>query len=149
MDPAHENHSKSLSAVAAAWQALAPLMDLVTPMALRMAATLRLADEMPDQDNGAIPASELARRAGANADALTRLLRHLVQYGVFSEPQPGEFAVNQTAALLRADHPAAMRTWTGSAAGWTWRSPASRTPCALVSPPGPGVRAAVLAVPGR
>jgi hypothetical protein len=86
-------------------------MDLVTPMALRVAATLRLADEMPDQDNGAIPASELARRAGANADALTRLLRHLVQHGVFSEPQPGEFAVNQTAALLRADHPAAMRTW--------------------------------------
>jgi O-methyltransferase domain len=111
MDPAHEDHSKSLSAVAAAWQALAPLMDLVTPMALRVAATLRLADEMPDQDNGAIPASELARRAGANADALTRLLRHLVQHGVFSEPQPGEFAVNQTAALLRADHPAAMRTW--------------------------------------
>jgi 2,7-dihydroxy-5-methyl-1-naphthoate 7-O-methyltransferase len=54
-----------------AWQALAPLMDLVTPMALRVAATLRLADEMPDQDNGAIPASELARRARAYADALT------------------------------------------------------------------------------
>jgi 2,7-dihydroxy-5-methyl-1-naphthoate 7-O-methyltransferase len=111
MDPAHENRGESPSPVAAAWRALAPLMDLVTPMALRVAATLRLADEMPDQDNGAIPAGELARRAGADADALTRLLRHLVQHGVFSEPRPGEFAVNQIAALLRADHPAGMRTW--------------------------------------
>src|ERR1700722_3940934 len=31
-------------AVMSAWQALAPLMDLVTPMALRVATTLRLAD---------------------------------------------------------------------------------------------------------
>ena len=31
-------------AVLSAWQTLAPLMDLVTPMALRVAATLRLAD---------------------------------------------------------------------------------------------------------
>ena len=34
-------------AVMAAWQVLGPLMDLVTPMALRVAATLRLADFMP------------------------------------------------------------------------------------------------------
>ncbi|HEY7261361.1 MAG TPA: methyltransferase [Trebonia sp.] len=111
MDPAHENRSESRSPVAAGWRALAPLMDLVTPMALRVAATLRLADEMPDEHSGTIPASELARRTGANAEALTRLLRHLIQHGVFSEPRPGEFAVNQTAALLRADHPAEMRPW--------------------------------------
>jgi hypothetical protein len=30
---------------------------------------------------------------------------------VFSEPRPGEFAVNPAAALLRADHPAGMRNW--------------------------------------
>src|SRR6266545_2200547 len=39
-------------AVMAAWQALGPLMDLVTPMALRVAATLRLADFMPDDGTG-------------------------------------------------------------------------------------------------
>lgn len=109
MDAAHE--SREESPFAAAWQALAPLTDLVTPMAVRVAATLRLADEMPDQDTGTIPVRELATRAGADTDALTRLLRHLVNHGVFSEPRPGEFAVNQVAALLRAGHPAGVRTW--------------------------------------
>jgi hypothetical protein len=52
MGRTHENRGESLSPVAAAWRALAPLMDLVTPMALRVAATLRLADEMPDQGSG-------------------------------------------------------------------------------------------------
>jgi ubiquinone/menaquinone biosynthesis C-methylase UbiE len=35
------------------------------------------------------------------------MLRHLVQRGVFTEPCPGQFAVNHTAALLRADQPGA------------------------------------------
>jgi hypothetical protein len=99
-------------ATIAGWQALAPLMDLVTPMALRVAATLRLADLMPDDGTGEGSAvADLAKRAGADPDALARMLRHLVQHGVFSEPRPGEFAVNQTAALLRSGHPAEMRAW--------------------------------------
>jgi hypothetical protein len=40
MDPAQESQGESPSPAAAAWRALAPLMDLVTPMALRVAATL-------------------------------------------------------------------------------------------------------------
>jgi O-methyltransferase len=96
-------------AVIAAWQALAPLMDLVTPMALRVAATLRLADFMPDEGTGqGAVVGDLAERAGAHPDALARMLRHLVQHGVFTEPCPGEFAVNQTAALLRTGKPAAL-----------------------------------------
>jgi O-methyltransferase domain len=93
-------------AVMAAWQALGPLMDLVTPMALRVAATLRLADFMPDDGagEGAI-LSDLAERAGADPEALARMLRHLVQHGVFTEPRPGQFAANQTAALLRTGQP--------------------------------------------
>jgi hypothetical protein len=83
-------------------------MDLMTPMALRVAATLRLADFMPDDGTGeAATLPDLAERAGANPDALARLLRHLVQHGVFAEPRPGEFAANQTAALLRTGQPAA------------------------------------------
>ena len=95
-------------AVVSAWQALAPLMDLVTPMALRVAATLRLADFMPDDGTGE-PANltDLAERTGTNPDALARLLRHLVQHGVFTEPRPGQFAANQTAALLRTGQPGA------------------------------------------
>jgi hypothetical protein len=95
-----------------AWRAMAPLMDLVTPMAMRVAATLRLADLMPDDDTGeSVPAGELAGRAGADPDALARMLRHLVHRGVFTEPRPGEFAVNPVAALLRSGHPASMRAW--------------------------------------
>jgi 2,7-dihydroxy-5-methyl-1-naphthoate 7-O-methyltransferase len=104
-------------AVMAAWQTLGPLMDLVTPMALRVAATLRLADFMPDDgaEEGAgesagegAALADLAERAGADPEALARMLRHLVQHGVFTEPRPGRFAVNQTAALLRTGQPAAV-----------------------------------------
>jgi hypothetical protein len=96
-------------AVMAAWQALGPLMDLVTPMALRVAATLRLADFMPDDGTGeGVVLGDLAERAGADPDALARMLRHLVQHGVFTEPRPGQFAANRTAALLRTGQPAAM-----------------------------------------
>ena len=89
-----------------AWQVLAPITDLVTPMAVRVAATLRLADLVAD---GAGRVEELARRSGTDADALGRLLRHLVCHGVFTEPSPGRFATNATADLLRSDHPAGMR----------------------------------------
>jgi hypothetical protein len=89
-----------------AWQLLAPITDLVTPMAVRVAATLRLADLMA---GGAEHVDELAERTGTNADALGRLLRHLTCRGVFAEPSPGRFTINETADLLRSDHPSGMR----------------------------------------
>jgi hypothetical protein len=36
------------------------------------------------------------------------MLRHLVQHGVFTDPRPGQFAANQTAALLRTGQPGAV-----------------------------------------
>jgi hypothetical protein len=89
-----------------AWQLLAPITDLVTPMAVRVAATLRLADLMAA---GAEHVEDLAKRTGTDADALGRMLRHLTCHGVFAEPSPGRFTVNDTADLLRSDHPAGMR----------------------------------------
>lgn len=89
-----------------AWQALAPLTDLVTPMAVRAAATLRLADLMTD---GPVPVDELARLSGSDPEALGRLLRHLVCHGLFTEPSLGSFGVNDLAALLRSDHPSGMQ----------------------------------------
>ena len=82
--------------------------DLVTPMAVRVAAALRLADLVAE---GAEHVDELAERTGADAGALGRLLRHLSCHGVFAEPSPGRFTVNETAGLLRSDHPSGMRTW--------------------------------------
>src|SRR6202161_1727956 len=96
-------------AVRGAWQTLGPLMDLVTPMALRVAATLRLADLMPDDGTGDGAAiSDLAERAGADPEALARMLRNLLAHGVFAEPRPGRFAANQTAAMLRTGQPGAV-----------------------------------------
>jgi len=88
------------------WQILAPLIDLVTPMAVRVAATLRLADTMRD---GPVGIDELARQVGADPDALARLLRHLVARGMFSQPLPGVFGANATAALLDSAHPSGMQ----------------------------------------
>jgi hypothetical protein len=93
---------------ASAWQLLAPVMDLVTPMAVRVAATLGLADLMA---GGARHVDELAERTGTDADALRRLLRHLTCHGMFAEPSPGRFAINEAADLLRSDHPSGMRVW--------------------------------------
>jgi SAM-dependent methyltransferase len=96
-------------AVMAAWQVLGPLIDLVTPMALRVAATLRLADFMPDDGTGAgTIVGDLAERASADPEALARMLRHLVAHGVFTEPRPGQFAANQIAAMLRTGQPGAL-----------------------------------------
>jgi hypothetical protein len=89
-----------------AWQLLAASTDLVTPMAVRVAATLRLADLIA---GGAEQLGELAERTGTDADALGRMLRHLTCHGVFAEPSAGRFALNATADLLRSDHPAGMR----------------------------------------
>jgi hypothetical protein len=90
------------------WQRLAPITDLVTPMAVRVAAALRLADLMAD---GAETVDELAARSGTDADALGRMLRHLACHGVFAESAPGRFALNDTAEMLRSDHPSGVRLW--------------------------------------
>src|ERR1700735_5665537 len=64
-------------AVRGAWQTLGPLMDLVTPMALRVAATLRLADFMPDDGTGeGAGLGDLAGRAGADPEGPARVLHH-------------------------------------------------------------------------
>ncbi|WP_166980864.1 methyltransferase [Paramicrobacterium fandaimingii] len=89
-----------------AWQTLAPLIDLVTPMAVRVAATLGVADLLRD---GPVSATDLARRSGADADALERMLRHLTFRGMFVESTPGVFALNPAAALLDSEHPSGMR----------------------------------------
>jgi 2,7-dihydroxy-5-methyl-1-naphthoate 7-O-methyltransferase len=54
------------------------------------------------------PLADLAERVGADPEALGRMLRHLVQHGVFTEPRRGQFAVNTTAALLRTGQPGAV-----------------------------------------
>jgi len=75
---------------------LRELSDFAAPWAVWIAATLRLPDHLAA---GALTADELASRAGADSDALERLLRYLVARGVFAEADGG-FANTPVSELL-------------------------------------------------
>ncbi len=84
------------------------LVDLIMPMAVRVAATLRVADLIA-QGHGTL--RELALRSGVDPDALGRLLRFLTARGVFKETSPGQFALNGVASTLLDSHASATRQW--------------------------------------
>jgi hypothetical protein len=73
------------------------LSDLSTPWSIHVVATLRVADHIAA---GTTQIDDLAAAAGCDADALSRVLRHLVGRGVFTQPAPGRFALNDTARQL-------------------------------------------------
>lgn len=73
------------------------LSDLSTPWSVHVVATLRIADRIAA---GTTRIDDLAAASGAHADSLHRVLRHLVERGVFEEPAPGTFALNETARGL-------------------------------------------------
>ncbi|MEO7650698.1 MAG: methyltransferase [Bryobacteraceae bacterium] len=73
------------------------LSDLCTPWCVHVAATLRIADHI---SAGHTEIEKLAPAAGADRDSLWRVLRHLVGKGVFEEPSPGRFALNDAARGL-------------------------------------------------
>ena len=64
-----------------------------------MAATLRIADHVAA---GISDIDDLASAAHVHAESLCRVLRHLVSKGVFEEPAPGVFALNDPARDLMA-----------------------------------------------
>lgn len=78
------------------------LSDLCTPWCVHVVVTLRIADHI---DAGITHIADLAAASAADVDSLHRVLRHLVGKGVFEEPAPGRFALNEPARLLL--HPAA------------------------------------------
>lgn len=79
------------------------LADLATPMAVRVAATLRLVDHAGS--TGAT-ADELAARTGTSAPALRRLLDHLVTVGVFDdEATSGRYRPTSLGNQMSADSP--------------------------------------------
>lgn len=76
---------------------LAELADLSTPWSVHVVATLGVAGHIATGTTGI---DDLAAAAGCDADALSRVLRHLVARGVFEQPAPGEFALNDAARQL-------------------------------------------------
>src|ERR1041385_2816799 len=93
---------------AAGWGGgLWPAASLGTPMALR-AATLRLADHIAA---GTQTAEALAAAVDANADALGRLLEHLVTAGILSRAGDGSYGLTAMGEHLRDDDPEGVRPW--------------------------------------
>jgi hypothetical protein len=80
---------------------------LIETKSLGVASELRVADALAA---GPLTTDELAKRVGANADALGRLLRLLYSLGYFAH-RDGRWENNATSALLREDHPESMRDW--------------------------------------
>jgi SAM-dependent methyltransferase len=76
---------------------LEALSDLCTPWCIRVVVTLRVAEHIA---NGASRIEDLAEAAECDADALARVLQHLIGKGVFEEPAPGRFALNKAAQAL-------------------------------------------------
>jgi len=74
---------------------------------LYAAITLNVADHLVP---GPKTAAELAKAAGANEDALYRVLRLLASLGIFEEVAPRTFALTPAADLLRKDVPGSLRS---------------------------------------
>ncbi|MFC4912923.1 methyltransferase [Actinomadura gamaensis] len=79
--------------------------DLIEPMAIRVAASLWLADHVA---GGAGDVASLARLTGVDAGALERLLRYLVAAGIFAA-EGGGYRLTERGALLRSGHPSGLR----------------------------------------
>src|SRR5215212_4623787 len=75
-------------------------------MAIRVAATLRIADRIAQ---GTSTAPALAEAVHAHPDALGRLLRHLVTAGVLIGPDDGQYALTELGEALRDDYAARLR----------------------------------------
>lgn len=73
------------------------LSDLCTPWCVHVVATLRIAHHLAA---GIAQIQDLSTAAGADRESLHRVLRHLVGKGVFEEPEPGRFALNEAARQL-------------------------------------------------
>jgi 2,7-dihydroxy-5-methyl-1-naphthoate 7-O-methyltransferase len=76
---------------------LSTLTDLQTPWCVHVVATLRIAERLAP---GPATVTGLAAAAGCDAGALHAVLGHLVSRGVFEEPAPGRFALNDAARQL-------------------------------------------------
>lgn len=84
------------------------LSDLVTPIALRVAASLRIADHVA---SGVTSVGELAEATGTNPDALGRLLRYLATVGVLDETVDGAIVLTERGRVLGSDHPSRLHAW--------------------------------------
>ncbi|MBR7672754.1 methyltransferase [Streptomyces daliensis] len=82
------------------------MADLTVPLAIRVAATLRVADHLAD---GPRTAAELAERTGVRQGPLDTVLRRLAAAGVLSAERSGRYGLTPRGEALRDDHPSHAR----------------------------------------
>lgn len=88
-------------------RSLRSLADLLTPMTIRVAATLGLADLVGESGR---TAAELAARTGTSCAALRGVLDHLVVAGVFSQDaDSGRYRVTELGTALCTTDPGGLR----------------------------------------
>lgn len=83
-------------------------VDGLAPVAVRAAATLRVADHVA---GGAVQLLPLAACVGAEPDLLRRLMRFLTCRGVFEEPEPDVYGLTDLSMTLLDGHPGRLRAW--------------------------------------
>jgi len=76
---------------------ISALSDLCTPWCVHVVTTLRIADHIAA---GIAQIDDLAAASGSASGSLHRVLRHLVGKGLFEEPAPGQFVLNESARGL-------------------------------------------------
>jgi O-methyltransferase domain len=85
---------------------LTEMADYIVPFTLRAVCDLKIADHLV---GGPRSVEELAALTGTHAPSLYRALRVLACKGVFTETEPGVFAMTPLAEPLRSDHPKSLR----------------------------------------
>jgi SAM-dependent methyltransferase len=86
---------------------LARLVDLATPFAIRAAVALRLPELVAD---GTTTTTDLAAASGSDVDSLERLLRHLVNVGLF-DVEKGEYGLTDLSRELLGEQQRWQRGW--------------------------------------
>lgn len=86
--------------------ALGALADLTVPLAIRVAATLRIADHIAE---GAVTAAELAEKAEVRPRPLESVLRRLAESEVLNRDDVGRYSLTPRGEALRDDHPSRLR----------------------------------------
>jgi hypothetical protein len=81
--------------------------SIVASRSLHVVAELGVADHIDEQP---VPADELARRCGTEANALDRVLRLCAAHGIFARESAG-WAHTAASRLLRTDHLLSMRAF--------------------------------------
>ena len=107
-----------LSTEAATLRRLA--FGFATSQALYVMAELGIADHLA---HGPLTAHDLATKTGAHADALARLLRALVAFGILQGTDADRFVLTPTGELLRTGVPGSLRATIRFLVGpWGWHA---------------------------